>query len=155
VSRLTFKKAVQETQFLQHAYQAGLQALKENDRELIRCKNTRSLTGSINLDEALKPYYPNKARWDYGIGIARSPQSEEAIWIEVHSASSSEDVKKVLKKLNWLKQWLRESAPLLHQLTEGFYWGTSGSVYITPDSRQAKILAKAGLQGPQRRIEIE
>ena len=165
MSRLTFQKAVQTTQFLQHAYQAGLQALGKYS-QCVRLKNSkrwknsknpkaRSFTGSINLDQALARQYPEAPRWDYGIGITRSKQDEEAIWIEVHSASSTH-VKEVLTKLSWLQEWLRRHAPELDQLTRGgFYWLASGPVHITPGSRQAKILAKAGLRGPQRIIKIE
>ncbi len=73
---------------------SGLQALERRDRVRIRCRNSRVLEGSINLDASLRPVCPNVARWDYGIGLAEG--DVRIIWVEVHPAETSE-VSAILK----------------------------------------------------------
>ena len=126
---MTFEEAVKRTSGLQQAYQPGLQALGSYSTK-VDCEDRRRLSGSVNLEEALVSSYPQESLWDYGIGFRRT-HSEEAIWIEVHSAASTH-VDTVLKKLRWLKKWLKNQALQLNKLTRGFYWlATDGSVNIT------------------------
>ncbi|HPP51743.1 MAG TPA: hypothetical protein PK777_02245, partial [Thermoguttaceae bacterium] len=62
----------------------------------------------------------------------------------------------VLKKLRWLKKWLKNQALQLNKLTRGFYWlATDGSVNITKNSRQARQLAQEGLRGPTRVLKLD
>lgn len=150
---MTFKQAVSATLSVSNAYCSGLRALRGRDRGLIKRRrgSSVSFTGSLNLDATLEAAWPSAPRWDYGIGLrARHAGSETAIWVEIHPASSTH-VNDVLDKLRWLKDWLHNHAPLLENLTEsGFYWVASGgTVSITPNSRQAKRLASAGLRGPK------
>jgi len=151
---MTFQQAVQATASVQAYYRRGLQALPNNHAKRIQCANTQQLTGSINVDEALRATEPNSPRWDYGIGLRRK-SAESAIWVEVHPASST-GVKDMLDKLQWLRNWLRERAPALAALTQGdYYWlSTDGTIAITPNSPQAKRLAAAGLRGPMRVLRL-
>ncbi|MCX8038074.1 MAG: hypothetical protein N3D11_13675 [Candidatus Sumerlaeia bacterium] len=150
---MTFQSAVQATPSVCKAYEGGLKALGKYSLKVC-CKKPHQLTGSINLEKALRRREPKSPLWDYGIGY-RTRASEKAIWIEVHSASSTH-VKDVLNKLRWLKNWLRLSAPELHALTHGdFYWIATGKIAITAHSPQAKQLAAEGLQGPMKRLYLE
>lgn len=152
---MTFREAVQATPSVRSAYRPGLQALSDSDAARIRAANSGRLTGSLNLDSALLAAQPNAPRWDYGIGFRRSRQ-EEALWVEVHPASST-SVNKMLEKLAWLRQWLEDDAPSLEKLTQGgFYWiATDGRVAISAHSQQARRLAKAGLYGPLRVLFLD
>jgi hypothetical protein len=133
----------------------GLQALEKRDRGRVECDGRR-LAGSVNLDNALKRADPNGNRWDYGIGVERQGGREEVLWVEVHSASTS-NVGEVLDKLAWLKKWLREKAPALQRLTaaDGYVWIATDRVDILPNSRQSRLLREAGLAVPRKRLRIE
>lgn len=151
---MTFKSAVEATPEIQDAWNAGLQALRQADHRHIQPAESRHLSGSVNLDEALKHRYPSDQRWDYGIGY-RSPNgsSETVYWVEVHPASSGE-VKEVLGKLAWLKNWLGEKAPKLNAMRREFVWISSGVTSLTLSSTQAKRFALLGLRHTGRRLRI-
>ena len=146
---MTFRQAVAQTPDLgAPTFQPGLQALG-NHSSRVQCADTQSLTGSVALDDVLKAQYPNDPRWDYGIGL-RKARGEAAMWIEVHHASTSE-VTTVLNKLQWLKNWLKNQAPLLDKLTtaQSYYWVAISGVHIRQGSPQARRLQLAGLSLPR------
>ncbi len=151
---MKFRQAVMQIPDLVNEWQSGLKACMETVRDKIVTDNTRLITGSIDLDAALRNKEPNSPRWDYAIGYGKS-ETERAIWVEVHPASS-DSIVVMLKKLAWLKSWLSTSAEPLRVMTHGdFFWlATQGTISITPNSSQAKRLAVAGLRGPVRRVKI-
>jgi hypothetical protein len=108
----------------------------------LRVNRTRRITGSVDLDTALRNAFPQAARWDYGIGY--SSEEEKVFWIEVHPASSLH-VNEVISKLQWLKQWLLTQATNLDNLPRQFIWIASGNVSLQPGSPQRKRLALNGL----------
>lgn len=158
---MNFREAVIQTpQLGTDAYRPGKQALgKHSDRVVCRSgEEGRRFTGSVNLDEALRDAYPDAPRWDYGLGIRAGQSSEAVVWIEVHPAYTSE-VSAVLAKLEWLKNWLHGSAPLLRELTcrnpgRVYFWLASGGVHIPKTSPQARRLSQAGVEFPREVIEL-
>jgi hypothetical protein len=143
---MTFKQAVTTTPQLKGAWRAGIQALHGIDRKHIEIENPRLLKGSVDLDTALKKAYPRANRWDYGIGHRATNQGKDMVyWVEIHPAKSGE-IKVVLAKLRWLKEWLENSAPKLKRLEKRFIWVSSGKTTFTPSSPQQKQLALLGLQ---------
>ena len=150
---MTFKQAVEAASSVARHYRPGLQALRSNSHK-IECSKTRRLTGSVNLDEALKAKDPQGNRWDYGIGFLRK-NKEVAVWVEIHPANS-ESIQDVLSKLKWLKEWLNTDAKELRDLTEDdYYWLSTDGIAITQNSSHAKRLASAGLRGPMRVLKLE
>ena len=147
------------------AYRAGKQALEERHKRLVTCEDPQRLTGSINLDSALarQPDYANAARWDYGLGYrpaAAAERREQAVWIEVHSATTKE-VDRVLRKLQWLQDWLNAGAGRLKRMTDRadadirFVWIASGDrVDIPKNSPQARRLSQSALQGPWKKLRL-
>jgi len=141
------------------SFREGLQALKGGHRARVVCENSRRLTGSVDVDQALASRHPIDSRWDYGIGIQNPQGKERAIWVEVHPAATS-NVTEVINKLRWLKNWLKTEAPGLDRLTRGiagetgFYWVATSGVNIRKGSPQARQLAVAGLDFPRRQIQI-
>lgn len=102
---MNFKTAVEAAPPpVNDAYRRGLQALESRHRNLVTCENTHRLTGSIFLDSALArdPERANQPRWDYGPGYQPENGTEQAVWVEVHTATTRE-VTAVLNKLQWLK----------------------------------------------------
>lgn len=148
----TFKDAVLATPAVAGAFRDGLGALTGNHSTLISTAEPRRLTGSINLDDALRVSFPNDSRWDYGIGLQTSP-NERALWIEVHSASSGH-VSDMIAKLRWLRQWLASYAPELQRISLRFIWIASGRVALSRGSRQARQIAGAGMEFPVRQLSL-
>jgi hypothetical protein len=151
-----FHQAVSNTPDLgEDAYCLGLRALTDKHRECIK-PGTAQILGSVNLDAALCPRYPDASRWDYAIGMQKN-NSSYAIWIEFHPANTS-NVEEVLEKLRWLKEWLSSKAPKLHLLTPpraAYHWLATGGVHITRNSRQARQLAQAGLMMPRKVLNLD
>jgi hypothetical protein len=134
---VTFKQKVQNTQEIKNCYQKGLQSLREKDKDKIKAQNTRRLNGSVNIDECLKNKYPNASRWDYAIGY-----NNQTYFVEVHPVIPKE-IKELAKKLNWLKNWKRNTP--FHN-DNNFYWVASGKVGISPKSKYEKKIARLGIK---------
>lgn len=151
---MSFREAVEITPSLGQGWQKGLAALRSVDRERVHAEDTRRLKGSVDLDSTLKSTLPNDPRWDYGIGYHHTNlRADTVYWVEVHPASDGE-IKVVLKKLAWLKQWLCESAPKLKSMRREFIWISSGKTSLTLSAPQQKQFALQGLQHKGRVFQI-
>ena len=151
---MSFQQAiVRTTELGAAAFRYGLQALG-NDSSRVQVARRRSLVGSVALDDVLRARYPDDPRWDYGVGLKKSAR-ESAVWIEVHPASTSE-VRTVLRKLQWLKNWLKTRAPALEKLTgvRSYFWVATRGVHIRQGSPQARLLQLAGLSLPRNRVNL-
>lgn len=137
----TFEAAVRNIAEIKDCYRAGLSALDKKHRPRIRAKETRSIEGSLYLDECLKEVYPVAGRWDYAVAY-----KSRVYFTEVHSGFTS-DVKKVIKKLEWLKSWLRKKAPGIDQrkAASPFVWIVENGVHIKGSSH-ARTLAMSGIR---------
>ncbi len=143
---MKFKQAVLGTADLKGAWRAGLQALRPADKQHVKAENPSRLTGSVDVDATLKKKYANDPRWDYAIGHQLKNRKDEIVyWVEVHPASDGE-IKVVVAKLHWLKDWLRDKAPQLHSMRREYIWVSSGKTSFTLTSPQQKQLAVLGLQ---------
>ncbi len=151
----------QAAQPIGEAYAPGKQALENKHRKLIKCKDERRMTGSVNLDATLAklPEYASKPRWDYGLGYKAKDRPECAIWVEVHAATTYE-VPSVLRKLNWLREWLRSNAVELHGLTEladaenRYIWIATNGVHIPRNSKQYRALNEKGIQKVRKSLQL-
>lgn len=148
---MTFEQAVDAAPHpVSAAYRPGKQAMENRHRNLVTCVDPHRLTGSIDLDSALRRRQPNDPRWDYGLGYRPANGREQAIWVEVHSAKTDE-VSRVVRKLGWLKDWLNGEAEDLRRLTsragedKRYVWIASGKNKIPGNSPEARILSRSGL----------
>jgi hypothetical protein len=155
---MSFKNAVEATPTVKDAYRPGLQALRRTDRAHVECADPRRITGSIDLDEALKADRPDDHRWDYGIGLrdGQGKAQDRVFWLEIHPASASRHVDDVIDKATWLRAWLNSDAPSLAKLPRQYIWVATGKVAISPNSPKLRQLAKSGLQVrfEPRRLEL-
>lgn len=130
----------------------------------IVCSDSRRLTGSLALDDALRedPDHKNASRWDYGIGYKPSKGNERVVWIEVHHASTGE-VETVIRKIEWLRKQLKSKAfKALNLLTESssdvspapFIWLATKGVHILKGSPQSRRLAVSGLDLPKATLRL-
>lgn len=137
-----FKEAVESTGEVKDGYCLGLRALKRTDRSKVSCSDTSKLDGSLDIDTNIKALYPNSDRWDYAISY-----SGRICYCEVHPAETSE-VTKMIGKLAWLKQWLKDKAPDINALpaySPKYVWVSSGRVNVLPTSREAKRISSSGI----------
>lgn len=139
---MNFRQAVSETNGIRNAWRPGLQALKAGDRPRVTAASTRTLAGSVDLDGALAREHPRENRWDYGIGSKRpGAGSEYVYWVEVHPASDGETAT-MLRKLSWLRGWLRASESPLNALDQEFVWVSSGRTAASLAAPLRRRLAK-------------
>ena len=144
---MRFRQAVERTDGLDGAYRAGLGALRPTDRRHVRASDPGTLTGSMDLDTALKPSHPNAPRWDYGVAQAKNGRRRERVyWIEVHPATSDASMKEVERKFEWLLRWLAGRGRRLQVFEKDFIWISSGATRLNSRSPAAKRLAQRGLQ---------
>lgn len=135
---MSFKTAIESTPLLKDAFKSGLKALGANSSK-VKPTDTKKCEGSVDIDTAVRSVYPNDSRWDYAVGYDGVTH-----FIEVHSAKTDE-VKPVLNKLKWLKEFLIEEAPNLNKESKRFHWIASSGNHILPNSSQARQLAQAGI----------
>ncbi|MEB3356034.1 MAG: hypothetical protein VKK04_04860 [Synechococcales bacterium] len=136
---MSFVNAVKETPLLKEALKQGLGALGTNSSK-VQPVYPRKCEGSVDIDTAVKTQYPTSSRWDYALGY-----DGETHFIEVHSAQTS-DVESVLRKLQWLKDFLAQDAPALNREPKKFHWIAAGKVSVLPGSSESRRLAKQGLR---------
>ena len=138
---LTFKQAVETTPDVANGYQTGLGALGQY-RNKINAADTRLLDGSVDIDTCTTRKYPNANRWDYALAYG-----QKVYFVEVHSANTSE-VSTVLRKLQWLKDWLISDAPEINKMKaqQPYYWIMSNNNRILKGSSQARRIAEARLK---------
>ncbi|MCE2483307.1 MAG: hypothetical protein J4F33_10615 [Alphaproteobacteria bacterium] len=155
---MTFEAAVRAAPSpVNGAYRPGKQALEKRHRKHVTCVDSLRLTGSLDLDGALarEPRYAKQPRWDYGLGYKPSRGKEQAVWVEVHSATTGE-VSAVLGKLQWLRDWLSAEAGWLKRLTDHagedirFVWIASAGDRISRNSPQFRRLSQSGLRLKER-----
>ena len=143
---MNFADAVERTPEIAECLKNGLQALKRQDRNQIRYNASRDLRGSVDIDTCLRERYPTGSRWDYVFGY-----KDRIYYMEIHPAGSTGEVKRVVAKLEWLKQWRKLSAPSLEDL-EGqstYHWISTGKTLSSlKKGKYRQILAQNGIRGP-------
>lgn len=159
---MTFEEAVIAAPHpVNRAYRPGKQALENRHRNRVTCAEPRRLTGSVDLDTALKQVarHAQAPRWDYGLGYRPASGAERVVWVEVHSATTKE-VSAVLRKLQWLRDWLNGDAEQLSKLTNlscsdvRFVWIASAGVKIPRNSPQARQLSLSAIGKVREQLQL-
>lgn len=135
-----FKDVVSNTPDISKGYKAGLAALGKYSSKVV-VPNTVTVEGSVDIDSTTVTLYPRDNRWDYVIGF-----NGKVIFVEVHSATTGE-VDVVLKKLDWLKNWLILKAPDLAKLRaqQPYFWVQSKNFQILKHSPQYRRAVQKGI----------
>ncbi len=151
---MTFQQTVAQTPEISGAWQAGLQALLEADRNRIQTAEPRNLRGSVNVEQFLASRCPEQRQWDYAVGFQPMNLDEEVIyWIEVHPANEGE-VRVVLEKLRALKTWLRTNARKMNAMKRSFIWISSNRTSFTSRSSRAREMSRESLKQVGRAFTI-
>ena len=131
--------AIDNTPDVRGEGKVGKAAIKNEYRSKIVVADPRKLTYSLDIDDAVKDLYTNANRWDYALEY-----NDEVFFIEFHPANTSE-IKTMLEKLSWLKQWLNEHAPQIDALksksSTPYYWIATQGVHIASTSSHYRKLA--------------
>jgi len=140
---MSFKQAVEATPDVATGFRTGLVALGIY-RSKVFVSDTRLLQGSVDIDTCTAEKYPNSNRWDYAFAY-----KGETFFIEIHTANTRE-VKTVLQKFHWLKDWLIREAPEINKLKSKtrlpFYWIQSKGFAIPKTSPQYRAAESVGLK---------
>ena len=142
-----FKEEVELTPNLNGKWKAGLGALRAEDKPHIKLEDTSTdrLRGSVDIDTAWVRLEPQANRWDFAIGYQHSNRSDEFIyWVETHTGSDGQ-IQKMLKKYEWLKNWMKNDGKRLDKFDRMFVWAPSGATSFTKGTTQVKRLAEKGL----------
>ena len=119
-------------------------------------KDVQSVTGSVEVDQTLleQRLHPNGNRWDYALGMPHTNASERVVWLEPHHAAGGETAT-VIRKLVWLKEWLRNEAPNLEKLPRSFVWLVTTKENPNDRRRRAAEAEKHGLRRAYPPVSIE
>ena len=153
---MSIGQAMETTPHLRGAWKRGLQALRPEDKPHISAEDTRHITGSAYLDEALQRVreHAEAHRWDIGIGYRHTNRAHEVLyWVEIHTANDH-GLTLVLEKLRWLRRWLAGDGRLLDSFEREFVWVSSGRTSFMPTSARAKQFALLGLKHKGRVLRI-
>jgi hypothetical protein len=151
---MIFKTAVAETPHLKDSFREGLQALRAEDKEHIEVEDPRKLAGSVDVDTALQKDEPQANRWDFAIAYQHTNRRQEFIyWTELHTASDSQ-VKVVIKKAQWLINWLKKGGQPLADFERDILWVSSGKTSFNLTGYQQKQMAAAGLRHVGSKLRI-
>jgi hypothetical protein len=147
---MSFVVAVLDTPEIAGCLKSGLQALGPNSRK-VEVNSTRDLTGSVDIDSCVAASYPNDSRWDYVFGY-----KDRIYYVEVHPGTTGE-VKVIISKLNWLKQWRKHSATGLEASwhSSSYHWVSSGKTAITKNSKYSRMLVQRGISGPDSMLQAD
>jgi hypothetical protein len=90
---------------------------------------------------------PNlEGAWRAGLGALRAEDKPHIRAENPRQLTGSDNqIKVVLRKLEWLKAWLRQDAEHLDKFDREFVWVSSGHTFFTKGSAQVKELAQKGL----------
>ena len=142
---MSFINAVRSTPEIAECLKSGLQALRSN-RHKINAGETRSITGSVDIDDCLAKRYPNAPRWDYVFCY-----KNRLYYVEVHQGRASE-MENVIAKLDWLRQWRARSAKSLEDLKDmsTYHWISTGKIdsVFAKNNRYRRILRQKSIFGP-------
>ena len=146
-SKCPFQVAVEGTEEVKTGYRPGLRAIKKSDRNKVNAMHTNKIQGSLDIDTQVQALYPNNNRWDYVLSY-----NNRLYFIEIHSAETSE-VKIVIEKVVWLKEWLKAKASNINALPKAehpYIWIQSGRYAILPGSKEMMKLSIAGISTTNR-----
>jgi hypothetical protein len=153
-SKKNFHQKVESIPALVGHWKEGLQALRPEDKPHIEAEDTRKLRGSVDVDKAYQKLAPQDNRWDFAIAYQHSNRTDEFVyWVELHTASDSQ-IKVVIKKAQWLLDWLRNEGKPVADLEKSVVWVSSGHTSFTRGSSQMKQIAQAGLKYVGNKLKI-
>ncbi len=141
-AKCSFQIAVENTSDVKNGFCVGLKAVKNSDRNKVDATDPKKIQGSLDIDGQVKKIYPYDNRWDYALSY-----DDKIYFFEVHPASTSE-VDTVIKKLGWLKDWLKNKAPQINKLQKGnqpYTWVQTNGYAILSSGSYAKKLSTHGI----------
>ncbi|MEW6754145.1 MAG: hypothetical protein AB1505_24665 [Candidatus Latescibacterota bacterium] len=140
---MRFRTAVQATPELRAHLKPALEALGAAAQSGVHVPEQGRLSGSVDIDAALRGQLQNEPRWDYAIGYRTGRRDDRVYYVEQHKAEATE-VGRVLGKKQWLERWLA-TTPLDGVRPRDFVWLSAGGVRIPANSPAARLLSLHGV----------
>jgi len=148
--QFSFEEKVTGIPEIAACYRSGLQALGSYSH-VIKVAFTRELRGSIFLDECSG--IPNSTefpkRWDYLFAYQKN-----ILAVEVHPATGDNNVKDVIEKAAWLRNWLKNGGGKKLGVMHPYFFVATGSVNVKNGSLGAK-LAQKGILSCGKILDVE
>lgn len=149
---MKFRRAVENTEEIRHYLLNQLDALSKAHKSSVTPSDPKRVTGSVDLDAALQPLFPNATRWDYAIGYRLTARDDKAFFVEFHRAFDDQ-VKRVIEKKHWLESWMDGKA--LDELREReFVWVSAGGIHIPGNAPSRRELDENAIR-LERRLTLK
>lgn len=118
---------------LEEFIEEGLTAIPQADQNKLNLEGLL-VECSANIDEGLEESEPNANRWDYFICV-RKKRRHIPIYVEVHAVSADE-LPKLLKKLTWLREKIKDQEWPIEDGVPFFVAGSNSLLVNSPQYRQ-------------------
>lgn len=125
----------------QQDVRAGMGAFIAEDRKLIALDQRPRIGDSLDLDEALRPGFPNANRWDYVFSVS---DAKKLLAVEPHSAKDDEIRVVIAKKRNAADE-LRKHLKPQHHVSE-WLWVSHGRTAFSKTEKASRQLAQEGIR---------
>jgi len=89
---------------------------------------------------------PSAPRWDYAIGYSDQTNQERIVWVEVHPATSGRNLDEMVRKLDWLVDWLQRAAPAMNYGPRRIVWVASSRARFSKGDPKLRALNRRGLE---------
>lgn len=137
---MSLRDALKPTSPLRSALQVGKQGLRTRDRAYVT-EGAGQILESLDLEAALPPVSRTDKRWDYLLGT--TIPACKACGVEIHPANTGEARVIVAKKQAALSAL--QSHLAAGQSIRRWFWIASGSIKITRNTPEARLLDRAGI----------
>lgn len=88
------------------------------------------------------------------IGWTHEGHAEVAVWLEVHPASSTGNMKDIVEKLEWLRRWMSTRGQGFQRLPGIKIWLATGRCVFKGTDPKLKQLQQLGVQFYSKRLDI-
>lgn len=134
------RAALEPTSALVEQVEDGLGALERDHRAHLDETIRASFGDSLDLDEAMRPFFPNESRWDYLLGYTPAGR---VVALEPHSAHEDQ-VSVVIAKKKAAQEQLRGHLKKSASVAEWF-WVASGKVQFAKTEKAIRRLDEHGI----------
>jgi hypothetical protein len=139
--RFLLADALLATSTLRPGVLDGMNAFIPRDKTLIANDQRSRIGDSLDLDEALRPTFPQSNRWDYIFSVS---DAEKLLALEPHSAGDS-DISVVIAKKRHAAEQLRAHMQPRFRISE-WLWVSHGRTSFSKMERATKRMAQEGIR---------
>ena len=75
--------------------------------------------------------------------------------VPIFGPANESEVAEVIKKAQWMKQWIMDNQIRVISENRKFFWVSSGKVKVSKSSQKIRLLRKQGIEGPQEHLVVD